>query len=157
MIERLQYIASVERVAIDESTLVELIRASEGDMRRAIGMLQSLHRLYGAEMSPSAVLDISGALPAAQLAKTVAVCRANDFAAMSAWAAELLADGFPVSQLVAQLLDHVAESAEIDSLPKAKIALALAEADKQLTDGAGEYLQLMNVLAATTRNLVTTA
>jgi replication factor C subunit 2/4 len=117
-------------------------------------MLQSLHRLYGEAMSPQAVLDTSGALPPDRVSGTFDMCRRNDFSQMSSWVADLLADGFPVSQVVAQMLDYVVEATDIDSIRKAKIAVALAEADKQLTDGAGDYLQLMNVLATTTRNLV---
>jgi len=153
MIARLRHIASEEGVGVDEPTLAQLIASSEGDMRRAIQMLQSLHRLYGAEMSPQAVLDTSGALPPERVRRTFEVCRLNDFGRMGEWAADLLADGFPVSQLIAQMLDFVVESKDIDNLPKAKIAIALADADKLLTDGAGDYLQLMNVLATTTRNL----
>lgn len=117
-------------------------------------MLQSMHRLYGDAMSPQAVLDTSGALPAERVTATFDMCRRNDFGQMSGWVSDLLADGFPVSQIVAQMLDFVVDTTDIESIRKAKIAIALAEADKQLTDGAGDYLQLMNVLATTTRNLV---
>jgi hypothetical protein len=38
-------------------------------------------------------------------------------------------------------------------MQKAKIALALAEVDKALVDGADEYLQVTNLLAGTMRTL----
>mmetsp|Transcript_83 Transcript_83/g.322 ORF Transcript_83/g.322 Transcript_83/m.322 type:complete len:260 (+) Transcript_83:315-1094(+) len=154
MIDRLHFIAQNEGVNVDEPTLAQLIVSSEGDMRRAIQMLQSLHRLYGDAISPQAVLDSSGALPSDRVSATFDVCRRNDFGAMARWVSDLLADGYPVSQVVAQMLDFVVESPDIDSMRKAKIASALAQADKELIDGAGDYLQLMNVLAFTTRTLM---
>ena len=54
MIDKLQYIARSEGISMDDDTFVELIRLSEGDMRRAIGMLQSLHTLYADKMTPQA-------------------------------------------------------------------------------------------------------
>ena len=47
MIERLRFISDQEGVEIAPEGLVELMRLSEGDMRRAIQMLQSLHQLHG--------------------------------------------------------------------------------------------------------------
>ena len=43
------------------------------------------------------------------------------------------------------------------NIPKAKLALQFAEADKQIVDGAGDYMQLMNILAATSRQLAVKA
>ncbi|KAL3931740.1 MAG: hypothetical protein SGPRY_000997 [Prymnesium sp.] len=49
MAERLQYIADQEGVSCSNETLAQLTQQTEGDMRRAIQMLQSLHRLYGSK------------------------------------------------------------------------------------------------------------
>ena len=69
-------------------------------MRRAIQMLQSVHRLYGDEVAPQAVLDVSGALPAATVQGIFATCLGNDFDALTTLATDLLAEGFPVSQVL---------------------------------------------------------
>ena len=55
MRERLEFIATSESVSIPPDALIELMRVSEGDMRRAIQMLQSLHQLHGDEISTQAV------------------------------------------------------------------------------------------------------
>eukprot|EP00966_Prymnesium_polylepis_P149871 3462042-Prymnesium_polylepis.1 len=67
MVERLEFIAHKEGVLCPKDTLAALTRESEGDMRRAIQMLQSLHQLSGGEIAPGAVLDITGAVPADRL------------------------------------------------------------------------------------------
>eukprot|EP00965_Chrysotila_dentata_P195753 6177170-Pleurochrysis_carterae.AAC.3 len=145
-------------VGCDEAVLSELITQSEGDMRRAIQMLQSAHRLHGDAMTPQSILDISGAVPIARVADVFAKCRANDFDAMADTVADLLADGYPTAQFITQLLDYlIANDTGLANMPKAKLAMALAEADKQIVDGASDYLQLMNVLATLTRQLAAKA
>ena len=151
MVGRLAHVAREEGVGTSEAVLAELITQSEGDMRRAIQMLQSLHRLYGEEMDAQAVLDISGALPADRVARIFEVCRSGSFEALTALADDIIADGYPVSQVVAQMLDFVLTAPGMPEATKAKIAMQLAESDKQLIDGAGDHIQLMNILACTMR------
>ena len=50
MVERLQFICKEESIHCPPAVLSELMVRSEGDMRRAIQMLQSVHRLYGEHM-----------------------------------------------------------------------------------------------------------
>ena len=47
MVERLTFISNAEGVDIAPDALSELMRLTEGDMRRAIQLLQSLHQLHG--------------------------------------------------------------------------------------------------------------
>ena len=105
----------------------------------------------GEEMDAQAVLDISGALPADRVARIFEVCRSGSFEALTALADDIIADGYPVSQVVAQMLDFVLTAPGMPDATKAKIAMQLAESDKQLIDGAGDHIQLMNILACTMR------
>lgn len=58
---------------------------------------------------------------------------------------DLIAEGYPVKTLFTQLCGHIAEHAELSDAKKARLALALAVADKKLVDGANEYMQLLNI------------
>lgn len=155
MIGRLQFICEQEGVTgCDEVVIDELVRQSEGDMRRAIQMLQTAHRLHAEDISAQGVLDISGAVPTERIAEAFEVCRSSDFERMSNYVTDLLADGFPVAQFVTQLLDYVlATETGLGNQPKSKLAVHLAEADKAVIDGASDQLQLLNVLAFLTRQL----
>jgi replication factor C subunit 2/4 len=159
MIERLRFISDQEGVEIAPEGLVELMRLSEGDMRRAIQMLQSLHQLHGGRIEPQAVLDISGALPDDKIVKVFETCKGQNFDAMQQLVSDTLADGYPAAQVAAQMLDYLVGEGPIaramSSAAKAKIAVQLAEVDKQLIDGADEYMQLCNLLAFTMRMMRT--
>ena len=133
------------------------MRLTEGDMRRAIQMLQSMHQLHGGRIEAQAVFDMSGALPRPLVSRVFAVCRGQNFDAMEALVQEMIADGYPAEQLIGQMLDAMMSNSGaaggINSMQKAKIALQLAEVDKSLVDGADEYLQITNLLASTMRTL----
>ena len=157
MVSRLTRIAGAEGVDIAPDALDELMRLTDGDMRRAIQMLQSLHQLHGGRIEAQAVRDISGALSETHLQRAWRACHQNSFDAVQALVDELLADGYPAAQMASQLLEALltdgATPQRLSSLQKGKIALQLAETDKALTDGADEYLQLTNLLAFVTRTV----
>ena len=76
---------------------------------------------------------------------------------MESFVRELLGDGYPAAQLCAQMLEAMLqEGATADRRrprlgAEGKISVQLAEVDKNLIDGADEYLQLTNLLAFTMR------
>ena len=106
--------------------MIELMRVTEGDMRRAIQMLQSLHQLHGGRIEPQAVHDASGNLPRPLVLRTFAVCRGQNFDAMESLVTETLADGYPAEQLIQQMLDAMLSNdgpaGGLSSAQKAKIA-----------------------------------
>ena len=59
----------------------------------------------------------------------------------------MLKDGFPALQILTQLAESVVASTTCDDAVKARVALRIAQADKALTDGADESLQLSAVVS----------
>ena len=152
MVARLTHISEQEGVDIAPDALSEMMRLTEGDMRRAIQMLQSLHQLHGGRIEPQVVRDISGALPTTTVSRVFAVCRTQNFDEMTKLVEELIADGYPAAQLASQMLEALLTGegeAKLHSAQKAKISIKIAEVDKALVDGADEYLQLTALLADT--------
>jgi len=122
-------------------------------MRRAIQMLQSLHQLCDSELTPSTVLNINGLLPPERRSLIFEAGRKVDFNRMRDLVDDLFADGYPVAPLITQLFEAIVSSrAGLESNQIAKVACQLALVDKQLIDGTGGYIQLINVLALIMRN-----
>jgi replication factor C subunit 2/4 len=66
--ERLEHIAAVEQVPVNDAVISALISTSVGDLRRAITYLQSAARLSGATEPPTPILpediqEIAGIVP----------------------------------------------------------------------------------------------
>ena len=145
-----------------------LINTSNGDLRRSITYLQSASRLAHSTDPPSAITpadiqEIAGVVPdavindfAASLGIDVETADGMDvdddkkvpngsFDAIRAKVKEIVREGYSASQLLSQLHDLIVEHQTLTARQKSQSALALAEADKALCDGADEELWILEV------------
>lgn len=79
--------------------------------------------------------------------KLVELCGKNLFDKAMTLVDSMLKDGFPALQILTQLAETVVVSPSCGDAVKARVALRVAEADKALTDGADESLQLGAVVS----------
>jgi replication factor C subunit 2/4 len=156
---RLRMIAAAEGVTCSDSVYGLIEEQAEGDMRKAIQMMQSLHRLSkDGTIADQAVLDISGAVPVETVRQLIGVCQEQRaFQKVQAEVDALLLQGYPAGQLLAQLSAEVVVSATISDVAKCRVSRDIAEADKNLVDGANEFLQLLNVFASICRHCAAAA
>ncbi|PHT24816.1 Replication factor C subunit 2 [Capsicum baccatum] len=76
-------------------------------------------------------------------------CRSGNFDLANKEVNNVIAKGYPVSQMLSQLYDIVVDADDISDEQKARICKKFSEADKCLVDGADERLQLLNVASST--------
>ncbi|XP_058097451.1 replication factor C subunit 4 isoform X2 [Magnolia sinica] len=133
MSSRILHICKEEGLNLDSEALSTLSSISQGDLRRAITYLQVIPQ------------DVVQALFTA--------CKSGEFELANKEVDNILAEGYPVSQMFSQLFDVIVEAEDISDEQKARICKRLAEADKCLIDGADEYLQLLDVASNTMRAL----
>lgn len=174
--------ADRENVQLGEGTLDAVMRASNGDMRKAVTFLQSAHQLCLGQGTITAemVVDISGQVPASTMTQLWARMAGQSFDTMKAEVAEVVYQGFPMSALLSQLHDEAVRRPELSDLDKALICEKIAEvtrrtpsdyytlsllmlnavaryfvsqADQCLVDGSCEALQLLDVAAFIMRRL----
>lgn len=149
MIGRLRTIAAAEKIELGDETLQELVRISDGDMRKSITVLQSAQKLRGmlAALTPEDVMEVAGVIPPARIAGLLAATKTNAFRHLQTAAQETVYSGFPVDAVLHQLLESVMRDLTIGDVAKAKICVRLAESEHKLIEGADEYLQLLDVLS----------
>ncbi|KAF3781626.1 Replication factor C subunit 4 [Nymphaea thermarum] len=133
MSSRIQYICQEEGLNLDPDALSTLSSISQGDLRRGITYLQVIPQ------------DIVRSLYQS--------CKSGQFELANKEVEYIIAEGYPVSQMLSQLFDLIVEAEDASDEQKAKICKRIAEADKRLIDGADEYLQLMDVASNTMRAL----
>lgn len=156
MISHLRKIADTEKVNIDNYTLNVLISSADGDMRKAINTLQSTNRVQvgnntvtgeaiatAACLVPTDVID-SFDKTCSDTAATNTILRRN--------VDDIVSQGFPVSQLLAQYGDRIFENdadgvGKMNDLQKSAVAIIVAEAEKAILDGCDEQIQLYNVVS----------
>jgi replication factor C subunit 2/4 len=173
MQERLREICTLEDCpATVVSHLDDILQYADGDMRRAVTTLQSVHSIVTgsatvlAHSSSSSRRSSSSLMSSAMIAEIVGVppdpvtndlwevCIQSSYDVMHRGVENVMASGFSAQLLLSALLTRILlvppeKSSDInvhlDELSLALIAIRIAEAEKNMIDGADEYLQLMTV------------
>ncbi|XP_026434917.1 replication factor C subunit 2-like [Papaver somniferum] len=153
MTSRILHICKEEGLFLDSEALSTLSSISQGDLRRAITHLQGAARLFGSSISSKDLISVSGVIPEDVVQSLLAACRSGNFELANKEVNNVIAEGYPVSQVISQLFDVVVEADDITDEQKAKICKKLGESDKCLVDGADEYLQLLDVASSAMRSL----
>ncbi|XP_014340198.1 replication factor C subunit 4 isoform X2 [Latimeria chalumnae] len=146
--QRLLEICEKENVKCSNEAIASLVQVSEGDLRKAITLLQSAARLTGGkEVSESIVMEIAGVVPERTIDGLIAACNSGSFEKLETVVQNMISEGHAATQLINQLHDVIIEKADLDDKQKSAITEKLAEVDKCLADGADEYLQIISLCA----------
>ncbi|KAL2143021.1 hypothetical protein VTI28DRAFT_418 [Corynascus sepedonium] len=165
---RLEDIAKLENVPIEDGAVDALIKCSDGDLRKAITFLQSAARLVGTSAAAAGdgndgdkmdvdkktvtvkvVEDIAGVIPDDTIQRLVQAMRpravGETYQAVAKVVEEMVADGWSAGQTLSQLHQAVVQDETISDVHKNKIVLVFSEVDKRLVDGADEHLSILDL------------
>jgi len=144
--KRLNMICKEENVKCDNKAIHELIKISEGDMRKAITYLQSAYRLKGEDtVEADDITEIAGVVPAQMADKLFEACGTDSYEKLDTTVKEIIAEGHAAAQVINQIHDRIVEMSELNDHQKSAILEKLAIVDKCLCDGADEYLQILSL------------
>jgi replication factor C subunit 2/4 len=156
---RLQQIAKSEHCHENTTALLDtILHHAQGDMRRAVTTLQSIHAIHGPDelddsrtkLSSADVAEIVGVPPPAVVERLYRCISSKSFDAVRSVTEETLACGYSALLLLSAMVDTmlVTDTTLLRTeYAKAVVALKIAEAEKNISDGADEYLQLMTVMS----------
>ncbi|KAK0733882.1 P-loop containing nucleoside triphosphate hydrolase protein [Lasiosphaeria miniovina] len=154
---RLEEIAALEGVPLEDGAVDALIRSSDGDLRKAITYLQSAARLDGGDgmdvdkkpVTVKIVEDIAGVIPDNMIDRLVKAMRpraaGDTYQAVAKVVEEMVADGWSAGQTMTQLYQAVVYDEMIPDTQKNKIVMVFSEMDKRLVDGADEHLSILDL------------
>jgi len=153
---RIKDICEQENVKLSDQVIEEIIKLSNGDLRRSISLAQSISSLYGSQhITLQQIHDVAGVIPPSVLESLLISCRSNSYDSLQAAVLDFISSGYSVSQFLLQLNEKIVQWNELNNQQKVKLALELAKTDSCLVDGADEFLQLfrlcsviMNVLCS---------
>ncbi|OBZ75276.1 Replication factor C subunit 2 [Grifola frondosa] len=163
---RLSQIAVAERIPVTDEVISALISTSQGDLRRSITYLQSASRLSmstspPSDITPSDIQEIAGVVPDAVIQDFAAALgidvlsdaamdvddtakpKVKGFDGVRKKVREIIREGYSASQIISQLHDVIIEHPILNARQKSRCALAFAEVDKALCDGADEELWIL--------------
>lgn len=154
--KRLAEVAQLEGLRVDNQTLRRVVEVSEGDMRRALTVLQSTFRMFGQEVKIEHVNEVAAVIPDNDINDLFSACinlsdNTDVFENLHKQCSRLVRQGYSVSQVISQLHDHVVRSDRLSNIQKGRTCIEIANVDKFLIDGADEFLQLLSLCSFITR------
>jgi len=148
MFNKLEFIAANEKMEIETSAIKLISNITNGDMRKAIMLLQNLNYL-GKKINENDVLGLSNRIPVEKISNIINICVTKNNQNMhkiKKLADEIIMNGYPINTLLSQLVDGLVRNNKLDNKQKSLICYHIAVTEKRLIDGGDEYLQLFSVL-----------
>ncbi len=150
MLDKLTSIAQNEKLKLNDGTLKVIVKMADGDMRKAIMLLQNLQyvNIDDGELTVEDVYDIAGCIAEKQLRMVKGVCitsKEQNADSIIKLAKNIRASGYPIYNVLNQIHSMVINSKHLDDRMKSIICLHFAKTEKRLIDGADEYLQLLSI------------
>jgi replication factor C subunit 2/4 len=144
--KKLRYIANKENMDITEDAIKTIYDTSNGDMRKAITLLQNLNYL-NKQINTNDVCLMACVIPNNALMNIINICTetgdsANKIANLTN---NLIRDGYPLTNILEQLVHEIAKNDKLTDKMKSIICLHIANTEQRLTCGADEYMQLLSV------------
>ncbi|CAG8670796.1 17703_t:CDS:2 [Acaulospora morrowiae] len=148
---RLQMICDKERVIYEPEVLDELVKVANGDMRMAIMYLQTAYSVYKDE-----VITTKFFIPDAVIEELIQSAQSHSFNNIEKAVSHFILSGYSAVQLLSQIQDHIVYDNDnrFSNIQKANMAICIGEMDKCLADGCDEHLQILNLIATISKNIL---
>ncbi|KAG7812212.1 hypothetical protein KL921_001444 [Ogataea angusta] len=157
-IKRLQYICNEENVTASTPVLKEILRISDGDLRKAINFLQSVHKMLmpaedemADDVTEDQIRDVFGYLPKDRLMELITLAEKKDADRIFEFVTEYISkEGYNANLIISSLHDVLllddesGISLSLDGKQKNSISRILFETDARLSHGCDETLQILN-------------
>lgn len=144
------YLRTVARkeqwAAVTDETLREVARVSQGDMRGALTLMQSLYRLWGDAATPERVPELVGDVPQNVVAALLAACLQKSVRGVTSHVRALVhREAYSADAILRALLPLVLQCEALTEKSKALVSLKVAEAEYALKKSADEFFQVLSV------------
>lgn len=151
--KRLTHIAKCEKMNINEIAIDTITKLSDGDMRKSIMLLQNIKyiKLDNSSIAKEDVLNMACCVTKETLDKVQMTC-ITDKEINSEEILELTKKirslGYPIQNTIKQIDEMIIYNDELDDKMKSKICIEITKIQRNLADGADEFLQLLNLFTS---------
>lgn len=141
---RLKEICELESVELEsDDVLTQLLKTTEGDLRRSITLLQSAAG-FKTVITTDLVNELAGIVPQHVVKRVLGVVESGNQKQVETVCEELVLEGYSVHEILVELHDACMASAHPH---KPLIAATFSLADKRLADGSDEHIELLNIVS----------
>jgi len=144
--EQMEYISKQENVDYTSKGLDMLVKVSNGDLRKAINVLQAT-AATGGKIEETSVLETVGGVDPNEIEKLLNVARNQEFDRAKGKLQDLIfVRGVAGSDIIREINSNISKM-DFSDESKLKIIDRLAEVDFRLTEGASPDIQIAALLA----------
>lgn len=169
-LNRLKYIVKEENINLqNDEVLDEVLKVSNGDLRKAITFLQSATRLYSSlrgsdedvEMADddtsgitkNSIHEIAGVVGDDLIDQTFDIIESRNTSRIINHTDSLVLQGWSAQQVVDQLHDKFILNDSLSSIVKNRLSKIFFETDRKLNNGTDEHIQLLNLFLQISKEL----
>lgn len=143
---KLMHISKCEKMIINEDAINVINYASNGDMRKAITLLQNLNYL-GRAIDANDVYKMACIIPKENInnALNVSMSVGDGAYKIGNLVNNIIMDGYPLSNVLTELVMAISNSDKLTDYMKSAICVHICYTELRLNQGADEYMQLLSV------------
>ncbi|SCU86041.1 LAME_0D04258g1_1 [Lachancea meyersii CBS 8951] len=146
---RLQHVATEENLKFEEKVLEKILDVSQGDLRRAIMLLQSSSKIVKHLDPPVitnlAVDELAGTVPMDLINTLTTKITSMDYSDIMKFIAELKRSGWSGAAMVNQLHEYYINNDQFTKAFKNEVSWLIFGSDSKLTNGGNEHIQLASL------------
>ena len=148
VVKKLKQICNSEKLTISDEVLEEIYYIAEGDLRKAINLLQAVSATGREKITKEVVYDIAGLLHPNEIREIIKMALKGDLTKARRKLFSLMIDkGISGTDIIKQMGNEVMQLEDVPDKKIVKIMDAIAETDYRLTEGASEDIQILALLA----------
>lgn len=153
MMKKLMAISKSEKIKINNDCLENIIDISDGDMRKAITLLQNSIYTYiqNKKITKDDILEIANILPKEYIEEIEETCilnKADNIKDIIELSQKIIRSGYPILNIVKVINTKIIKTTNLKDSHKARICMLMSSCEKNLIEGADEYIQLLYILSS---------
>lgn len=153
-IQRLKFIVDAEKIDINDEVLKEILQVCEGDLRRAVNLLQCVSTVLAKDsvVNEGGIKEMFGHLPQILVDELIEVIQEHDLnKLMNFIELKIIKEGYSATFVLGALHEELilkdsSVSLSLKNNLKNQISHVLWEADMRVSQGGNESIQLFNCL-----------
>lgn len=152
MIDKLKSISKNENILINDEALECMSEIANGDLRKGILTLQNIkyakkNILSGHEITKKDIYDMCRYISLDEMKKYIYEINENDnILNVIKITKEIINKGYIFSSIINKIIQYLIMNDKIDDKSKSKILFEISNVEKNINDGANEYIQLLKVI-----------
>ena len=146
MIHKLNSIALIENINASLDVLECIANISNGDLRKSILMLQNIKYVNNINISKSDIYDMCKYISETELNIYInRIMENNNIITIVNITKEIINNGYVFNSIIEKLITFIIDYRDVEDFKKANILYEFSFIEKNINDGADEYIQLLKL------------